>query len=282
MPLDLEIKSFLAKLNQNGIPDITGMTATAARTVIDHGAYAVFPITNDADIDITNQTITDTQLPIRIYTPKIKTGALPALIFFHGGGFVLGTLDESDYLCVSIAKRAHCVVISIAYRLAPEFPFPTPPDDCYDAAVWVASQAKTLNIMPNKIFIGGENAGGCLAAVVALMARDRDTRLFCGQILIYPLLDRNFDRRSYLKYAETSVISRKTLMWFWEQYLPDKSAINNPYAVPFKTNSLTALPPALVITAECDPLHDEGEAYTEKLKQAHSLLRLLLLWGNGA
>jgi acetyl esterase len=270
--LDLDMQKFINTLKKSGLPDISKMTAVDARRTMDQGANAIFPLINDPDVAITNQTISldDTDLSLRVYTPKAKSEATPAFVFFHGGGFVLGSIEEYDHLCVSIAKHAGCTVFSVAYRLAPEFPFPIPPEDCYNATVWIASHAEMLKILPHKIFVGGDSAGGCLAAVVALMVRDRIQRPLAGQILLYPALNRSFDTASYLTYGHLNVTA-DVMMWFWNQYLADKTQIHNPYAVPFYTNSFTALAPALVITAECDPVHDEGEAYAEQLKKGNSL-----------
>ncbi|MDR3478278.1 MAG: alpha/beta hydrolase [Gammaproteobacteria bacterium] len=272
MAIDPDIHTFLNQLKQNGFPDITTLSAEKARLAVDHSALSPKPIRNNPDIDISNIVIKqdNRQIPLRIYKPKENAAPFPVLVFMHGGGFVLGTLDDYDGFCIQIAKAANCMVLSVQYRLAPEFPFPIPVEDCYQATRWIADNAKLLCIAPDKIFVGGDSAGGDLAAAVALMARDQNYPRIEGQILLYPATDTNFHTASY-QTQNTINLNREMMQWYWQHYLPNKADWNNPYAAPLKASSVDHLPQALVITNECDPLHDEGLAYAERLKAAHLL-----------
>ena len=158
------------------------------------------------------------------------------------------------------------MIISIDYRLAPETKFPGASADCYAATEWVSENASSLNADPDKIAVGGDSAGGNLAAVVSLMARDKQGPKIGFQLLVYPVTEMNFNTKSYIDNAEGYQLSRDGMIWYWDHYLEDKEAANNPYAAPMKAQSLQNLPPALIITAEYDPLRDEGKAYAERLK----------------
>lgn len=209
------------------------------------------------------------QIPVRIYTPA-GAGPFAALVYFHGGGWVIGNIETHDATCRQLTAGAGCVTISVDYRLAPEHKFPAGPEDCYAAAKWVADNARSLNVGENRLAVGGDSAGGNLAAVVALMARDRGGPKVAFQLLIYPATDCADDTPSHREFAQVSpdyILSRADMEWFWGHYLgpTDKS---NPIACPALAKSLANLPPAFVITAEVDPLRDEGEAYAEALRKA--------------
>jgi acetyl esterase/lipase len=208
------------------------------------------------------------QIPIRIYTP---TGSTPlgALVYFHGGGWVLGSVDTHDVLCRSIANAAGCVVVSVDYRLAPEHKFPAAPEDCYAATKWVAANAVELGSDPRKLAVGGDSAGGNLATVVALMARDRGGPELCYQLLFYPAISAANDTASQREFAADGfVLSRADMEWFWNHYLSRPADRSNPYACPNAARDLSKLPPALVLTASHDPLRDEGEAYAIQMRNA--------------
>ena len=207
------------------------------------------------------------QVPVRIYTPE-GTGPFPVLSWFHGGGWVLGNLDTADATARHLAVEAGCVVVSVDYRLAPEAKFPIPFDDCYAATEWIAGNASSINADPNKIAVGGDSAGGNLAAAVALKARDQGGPSLALQLLVYPVTARDFSTGSYRENANGYSLTTDSMKWFWDHYLSNNSDAANPYAAPAAANDLTGLPPALVITAEFDPLRDEGEAYAERLMAA--------------
>jgi acetyl esterase len=189
-------------------------------------------------------------------------------VFFHGGGFVVGDIDTHDATCRGLAKAAHCIVVSVDYRLAPEHPFPAAPEDCYAATVWVADNAASLGGDGARLAVGGDSAGGNLAAVVALMARDRGGPALAHQLLIYPVIDHNFDTASYVENGRGYLLSREMMMWFWGLYLEDASDGSNPYASPIRAEDLSGLAAATIISAEFDPLRDEGEAYARRLGDA--------------
>jgi acetyl esterase len=193
---------------------------------------------------------------------------MPALVFFHGGGFVICNLDTHDGPCRSIANAAGCIVVSVDYRLAPEHPYPAAAEDCHAATEWVAKNGAEFGIDTSRIAIGGDSAGGNLAAVVALMARDRGAPSLRFQLLIYPVTDYAFETDSYRENAEGYLLTRDMMRWFWNLYVPDASKAAEPYASPLRAADLSGLPPALCITAEYDPLRDEGEAYAARLREA--------------
>jgi acetyl esterase len=205
-------------------------------------------------------------IPIRIYRPS-NEGSLPVLMWFHGGGWVLGNLDGAELNCRKFANEAQCAVVSVDYRLAPEIPFPGAIDDCYAATAWVAESAEELGIDPTKIAVGGDSAGGNLAACVAYRCRDNGPKLVF-QLLIYPVIDADFSRASYIENGDGYLLTRKWMEWFWDCYVPDKADRKNPLVSPIHASDLSGLPAAHIITAEFDPLCDEGEAYGEALKSA--------------
>jgi acetyl esterase len=206
-------------------------------------------------------------IPVRIYTPP-GAGPFPILVWFHGGGWVVGDLETADPTARHLTVGAKCVVISVDYRLAPETKFPGAADDCYAATVWAAQQATRLNGDPSKIAVGGDSAGGNLAAAVALMARDRGGLSLTFQLLVYPVTARDFDMSSYRQNAEGFGLTLDAMRWYWDHYLQHPEDASNPYAAPLVTENLRGLPPALVITAEYDPLCDEGQAFAKRLQAA--------------
>jgi acetyl esterase len=206
------------------------------------------------------------EIALRLYRPSDQR-ALPVLMWFHGGGWVLGDLDGAELVCRTLANRAGCMVISVDYRLAPETRCPGALDDCYAATAWAAGAAKELGIDATRIAVGGDSAGGNLAACVALRARDEGLPLVF-QLLIYPVTRADFESRSYTAYAEGYFLTRSAMQWFWECYAPEEGERRNPAVAPIHAKSLAGLPPALIITAEFDPLRDEGEAYGAALAKA--------------
>jgi len=206
-------------------------------------------------------------IPIRVYRPS-PASPLPALIYFHGGGFVLGGLDMVDRTCRALANGSGCVVISVDYRLAPEHPFPAAADDAFAATQFVAEHASDFGIDPSLIAVGGDSAGGNLATVVALRARDAGGPPLAFQLLVYPLVDfTDHDSGSMREYADGHFLTRPIMDYFADHYLPPGVDRRQPWVSPLKAN-LAGLPPASVLTAECDPLRDQGEAFAERLKQA--------------
>jgi acetyl esterase len=207
------------------------------------------------------------EIPVRLYYPS-DGPALPALVYFHGGGWVIGSIETHDATCRELATAADCLVVSVDYRLAPEHKFPAAAEDAYAATRWVAEHAAEIGADPRRIAVGGDSAGGNLAAVVALMARDRGGPSLAFQLLVYPVTDYNFHTESYRQNAEGYLLTRHSMQWFWNHYLTSEADGGNPHASPIRAKDLSGLPPALVITAEFDPLRDEGEAYTNRLREA--------------
>jgi acetyl esterase len=207
----------------------------------------------------------DCEIPIRIYTPDAPAPR-PALVYFHGGGWVVCDLDTHDVVCTAIAHRAGAVVIAVDYRLAPEHKFPAAVTDSYAATAWVASNAKKLGIDPKRISVGGDSAGGNLAAVVSLKSRDQDGPAIELQVMVYPVTDlSSFATPSYQEFGENHYLTKSEMEWFRDHYLRSMEDARDPHASPLLTLDLSELPPALIITAECDPLRDEGEAYAKRL-----------------
>ncbi len=208
-------------------------------------------------------------VPVRVYTPLDRErGALPVLAFFHGGGFVIGDLDSHDGTCRALANAARCAVVAVDYRLAPEAKFPAAAEDCYAAVCWIAENAAAQGFDAARIAVGGDSAGGNLAAVTALLARDRGGPRLAHQLLVYPVIDCAFDTPSYLENAEGFFLTREMMRWFWHHYLEKPDHAADPYASPLRASTLAGVAPATVITAEYDPLRDEGEAYAARLRQA--------------
>jgi acetyl esterase len=213
-------------------------------------------------------------IPIRIYTPE-GAGPFPALIYFHSGGWVFGSIAASDPLCRALAKQTPCLVVSVGYRLAPEHRFPAAPEDCYAATQWVVEHAREINADPQRIAVGGDSAGGNLTAAVTLMARDRQGPALCFQVIIYGETD-YYDpgTPSYSTYATGYSLTREDMIWYWGQYLARKEDHTHPYATPLRAANLSNLPPALIITAEYDPVRDEAERYAQRLREEGGTARL--------
>lgn len=211
--------------------------------------------------------IGDEGIPIRVYIPEGE-GPYPTLLFIHGGGWVVGDIDLYDATCRAITNEADCMVVSVGYRLAPEHEFPTPLEDCYTAAEWIFDTAETMQIDTNNVAIGGDSAGGNLAAAVTLLARERDGPSFDHQVLIYPVTDHSFDTTSYEENAEGYLLTKPAMEWFWDHYLRDDLDGKSPYASPLQAQNLNDLPSATVVTCGFDPLRDEGAAYAARLEEA--------------
>jgi acetyl esterase len=207
-------------------------------------------------------------MSLRVYTPKGK-GPFPLMVFFHGSGFVVCDLDTHDGMCRNLCAGAACVVVSVDYRLAPEHKFPAAPDDCLAATRWVADNASALAGDVGRIMVAGDSAGGNLAAVTALRARDEGGPRLIGQLLIYPVTDYfQPGTASMSENAEGYGLTRAGMIWFWNHYVRSPGDGVHPHASPLRAATLAGLPPALVATAQYDPLRDEGELYAEALRKA--------------
>jgi len=267
MPLDPKCKMLLELLSPAGAPTLDQMSPPEARemmlrmTGLRPGGEAVKQVTNR------NVPGPHGEIPIRVYTPE-GSGPLPIFVYFHGGGWVIGNLDTHDASCRTLTNLSGAIIVSVDYRLAPEHKFPIPFDDCYAAAGWAVENAKSLGGDPGRVAIGGDSAGGNLTATVALRARDERGPRFTHQLLVYPVTDAAYDTPSYRDNADGYFLTRSSMVWFWNHYLRDDRDRDNPYASPLRAKNLEGLPPATVITAEYDPLRDEGEAYGARLEKA--------------
>jgi acetyl esterase len=266
MALDPGIKLLLDAMAAAGGPALGTQSVAETRAVFDN-----MPLPRK-QIDVAR--VEDRKIPgaageitVRIYQPR-GAGVKPVLVYFHGGGWVIGSLDSHDAVCRELADGAGCVVVSVDYRMAPEHRYPASPDDCYAATKWVSANAASLGADPKRLAVGGDSAGGNLSAVVAQMARDKGGPAIRFQLLIYPVTDADFTRRSYVDNAEGYLLTTAAMHWFWDHYIPSKPQRMEPYASPIRAADLSGLPPAWVCTAEFDPLRDEGEAYAQRLQQA--------------
>jgi acetyl esterase len=266
MPLDPGLKVVLDQLAANPGPELHELPVAQARAFYDQ-MQLPRPEVKIAAVEDRKIAGPEGAIPVRIYRPEGRA-PFPALVYFHGGGWVIGSLETHDGSCRDLANRAGCVVVSVDYRLAPEHRYPAAAEDCFAATKWVAEHAAELGVDPKRIAIGGDSAGGNLAAVVALMARDRRGPALRHQLLIYPVADADFTRASYRENAEGYLLSTKAMEWFWNHYVPEPARREEPYASPLRAKDLAGLPPAFVLTAEYDPLRDEGEAYARRLQQA--------------
>jgi acetyl esterase len=267
MPLDPQAQMLLDQMASMGTPPLQAMSVPEARAFIDSmGAFnsEVEDVAHVEDVSIPGPAST---IPARLYRPA-GTGPFPLLVYFHGGGWVIGGIQSHDGLCRSLANAAACAVLSIDYRLAPEHKFPAPVDDCYAATAWAVSNAASLGADPARVAIGGDSAGGNLTAVVAQLARDRKSPPLRFQLLIYPATDAGYDTPSYRENATGYFLELDGMRWFYDHYLRSEADRADPRASPLRATDLRELPPALVITAEFDPLRDEGEHYAARLREA--------------
>ena len=209
-------------------------------------------------------------IPVRVYRPigAAADTLLPALVYFHGGGWVIGDLDTHDVLCRQLTAEARIAVVAVDYRLAPEAKFPAAADDAWAATRWVVANAGRLGIDSQRIAVGGDSAGGNLAAVVALMARDAGAPSIAFQVLLYPVTDVGTETTSYRDFADGYLLTLESMRWFFDHYLTSKAEAADWRVSPLRAVSLAGVAPALIVTAGFDPLRDEGEAYAQALRDA--------------
>jgi acetyl esterase len=265
MPLDPQAKQVLEQIAALGLPPSHLVSPSQARINMKSRPRAAGPAVARVEDRLIPSAGVD--IPVRIYTPT-GTGPFPILVWFHGGGWVVGDLETADPTARHLSVGASCVVISVDYRLAPETNLPGAADDSYAATMWAAQQATRFNGDASTLAVGGDSAGGNLAAAVALMARDRGGPSLTFQLLVYPVTSSDFERPSYRENAEGYGLTLDAMRWYWDHYLQRPDDASNPYAAPLAAADLRGLPPALVITAECDPLRDEGEAFARRLQEA--------------
>lgn len=206
------------------------------------------------------------QLPLKVYTPE-GSGPFPVIVYFHGGGFVIASTDVYDASVRALVRGARAVVVSVDYHRAPEYKFPSQPNEAYSAYKWVLDNVEQVNGDAKRVAVAGESAGGNLATVVSLMARDHGDPLPVHQLLIYPVVDNNMMNQSYRVNANAKPLNRDMMQWFFNQYVTQKTDANSEYALPNKARTLKGLPPTTLITAEIDPLMTEGKAFADRLKK---------------
>jgi acetyl esterase/lipase len=264
MPLDPQVELALQALAAQGMPRLSELEPAEARRAFEE---MLPPVPGETVTRVEDRRLPgpEGEIAVRIYAPEGARGG-PAIAYFHGGGWVIGSRETHDALCRSLANRSGCTVVSVDYRLAPESRFPAAAEDCYAAARWVAEKGAEIGVDGARLAVAGDSAGGNLAAVTALMARDRGGPALRFQLLVYPVTDCDFDRPSYRENAEGYLLERADMQWFWDHYVPDRGERTHPYASPLRAESLADLPPALVMTAGYDPLRDEGAAYAERLR----------------
>ena len=207
------------------------------------------------------------RLPVRIYTPK-GDAPFPVVVYFHGGGWVVASNDTYDASARALTNAAKSIVLAVEYRKAPEHKFPAQIQDAFAAYQWTLRNAQSIGGDPTKVAVAGESAGGNLAAVVSMMARDKNLQLPSHQLLVYPVTNYAFDTPSYTENAQAKPLDRDGMKWFWKQYLRSEQDGQKPYASPLRAKNLAGLPSATIITAEVDPLRSEGQAYAARLKDA--------------
>ena len=217
------------------------------------------------DIKVTSQE--GHEIPIRLYYPTPSKN-LPIIIYYHRGGWVFSNIEEADPVCRKLANHLGCIIASVDYRLAPENPFPKPLNDCYDAFCWIAEHGAELGSDAGKVIVCGESVGGNLAAAVALRARDSQGPALAAQLLIYPVISATFNEKAYKESADQHFLTKEAMQFFWSMYLQNPADAKNEYASLDQASSLKNLPPALIVTAEHDPLHVEAEKYAEMLEKA--------------
>ena len=265
MPLHPQAAAFLAAAE--GEPETCDLPIAVARER-DHAATGsagpVEPVGSIVNRFFTSPTA---DVPLRIFTPE-GTGPFNALVYFHGGGWSLLTVDNYSAQLATLANLTNSVVVAVNYQKAPEHKFPIPFDDCFAGLEWVLGHADELNIDPSRVGVGGDSAGGNLASAVALKARDVGVGPLAYQLLIYPANDRYTQTESLVANATGFGLSRRTMAWLWDQYLNGTDDDENPYAVPHHAADLSGLAPAVVVTAEFDVLRDDGRLYAEKLRAA--------------
>lgn len=265
--LDPQVEEYLHALSERGLPPLYRLSLRDARET-----YRTLCVPDEPPDDVASVSERVVpgpagDVPIRAYAPDGEGAASP-LVFFHGGGWMLGGLDTHDALCRALADATGCVVVAVDYRLAPEHRFPAGLEDCYAATRWVANNAAELGADPGTLVLAGDSAGGTLAAGVGLLARDRGGPAVDYQVLAYPAANYGFDTPSYEENAQGYFLTRKDMERFWGGYLRTDADGSHPYASPLRAGSLAGLPPTLVLTCGFDPLRDDGRALADRLDES--------------
>jgi acetyl esterase len=264
MPLDPQVRQLLDQMNAMGVPGLSELPVEQGRAALDAFREMSGPVEDVAAVEDRAVPGPGGDIPVRIYRPS-REAPLPAVAFFHGGGWVLGSIETHDGTCRALANRSGAVVVSVDYRLAPESRFPAAVDDCMAATRWVYDNAAGLGVDGSRLAVAGDSAGGNLAAVVAQLARDGGGPPLRFQLLIYPATDARMQTASITENGEGYFLTRADMTWFYGHY---GAPPEDPRVSPLLRDDLTGLPPAMVITAQYDPLLDEGDAYAARLRDA--------------
>jgi acetyl esterase len=270
MSLDVKVKAMLAQMAELAMPKLWELAPPAARTAMRSSVFrgGNEPIGNSEDRKIPGPA---GDIPVRVYSPvDAASDTLPGLVFFHGGGFVIGDLETHDDMCRVLSNQAGCRVVAVDYRLAPEHVFPAAVEDCWAATKFVAAHARDFGIDPARLAVGGDSAGGNLSAVVAQLAKQAGGPALVFQLLIYPVtqLGSSVETRSMRENAKGYFLEKEGMDWFTRCYVPDPAHRDDPRVSPLLCKDLSGLPPAYVITAGYDPLRDEGKDYADALDRA--------------
>lgn len=268
MSLDPQAKALLDKIEQSGTPAYDTLPVQEARLLYDKASELAQgePPTPETMLALKIPGPAS-QIDVLLYKPDESYG-LPVLIYFHGGGYTIGSLKSHDCVCRTLCMEAQCIVISVDYRLAPEHKYPAAVDDCFTATQWIANNAISLGGDPQRIAVGGDSAGGNLAAVVCIKAREAGGPQLVHQLLIYPGTDMSCSFPSHKKFAQGYRLTSELIDWFYQQYFEPDSDTDSWLASPLNADDLSGLPPAFVLSAGFDPLQDEDKAYADKLDQA--------------
>jgi acetyl esterase len=268
MPYDPQVQAIWDRLDHDKVPNLYTLSLAEARAAdlaaVTAAAGQGEPVAEVADLRIPGPA---GELPVRVYRPD-GAGPWPVLAYYFGGGWALGTLDTGDGVCRRLTNAAQCVTVAVGYRLAPEHKFPAAVHDCHAGAAWVAANAAELGVDAARLAVGGDSAGGNLAAAVTLLARERGGPAIRHQLLVYPNTDYQSDTPSMRQVTDEHFFNPNSVRWYWGHYLASPQDGASPLASPLRAADLSGLPAATVITAEFDPLRDEGEKYAERLRQA--------------
>jgi acetyl esterase len=276
MVLDEQSQQLLEQIKAQNLPPVNTVTPSEARE--NYASRARFPGPDLPFVKDMSIALDDVSVPCRLYKPELNK-TLPIIVWFHGGGWVIGSVDGSDGTARHLALGSGFAVLSVDYRLAPETKYPGPLNDCYGVTKWVYENADQLDIDHKRISVGGDSAGGNLAAAVCLKTHDAGVFKLQSQLLIYPCLDSNFTRASYKTNESGYMLTSPVMQWFWEQYTNYPEDLNDPYVCPMKYSDYSDLPQTMIIVADHDPLHDEGVEYHNRLLNSNVTSSLIEFTG---
>jgi len=267
VPLDPQVESIMKEDKERNLPPYNRLTPSEARRQMLELSPPVDPELIAKRVRQLKIPGDSADIPIRLYYPD-GNPPFAVAVYFHGGGWVMGNLDTHHAICHALSHTSGCLVLAVDYRLSPEHKFPAAIEDAYTATCWVAENGGSVQADANRMAVMGESAGATLATVAAMMIRDRGGPHVALQVLVYPVTNRDMITLSHTNYAQGYMLTHEMMRWFWDQYLTGEEAAEHPYVSPLRAENLGDLPPALVVTAEYDPLCDEGEAYASKLAAA--------------